>query len=74
MKKTKMYRYPGKNGIITSKVLLEKADRYDMWSLQADEGKILSDGEQFVHATTIFAEELDKWVEIEDPEYIGEVK
>lgn len=72
MKKIKMYRYPGKNGIITSPVFLEKADKYDMWSLQADQGKILTNGEQFVNATTIFAEDLDKWVEIDDPEYIEE--
>lgn len=66
MIKTDLYRYVGRNGIITSLVHLEDAKFYPMYRLIADEGKVLTDGEQKVRAIDIFAEDLSKWTEIED--------
>lgn len=70
MKKTNMYRYLGRNGIITSPILLDKAERIDMFALAADEGKILYNGEQFVKSTLCFADELENWVEVDDPNQV----
>lgn len=66
MIKKDLYRYTGRNGIITSLVYLEDAKYYPMYRLIADEGKILTDGELKVKSIDIFAEDLGKWTEIED--------
>lgn len=73
MKKTNLYRYLGRNGIITSPVFLNNTEKIDMYHLTADKGKILTNGEEFLYSVTIFAEDLNKWVEIEDPDYVEEV-
>lgn len=67
MKKTKLYRYLGRNGTITSPVLLDKIEHIPMLVLRAAEDKVLTDGEQYVKSVTIFAEELSLWSEIDDP-------
>lgn len=66
MNKKKLYRYLGKNGIITSLVLLDKIDYIPMYRLFADEGKILTNGETLTKAVDIFAEDIDNWKEIEE--------
>jgi hypothetical protein len=66
MQKIARYRYLGKNGIITSSILLEGIKPILMYRLIADEGKILTDGEKYLHQTEIFIEDLDKWTEIEN--------
>lgn len=70
MTKVKLYRYLGRNGIITSPVLLDNIEHILMYALTADEGKVLTDGENFVQSTKIFAEELSNWVEIDSPDQI----
>ena len=67
MTKSKMYRYLGRNGIITSPILLEKVEPIAMYELRAAEGKVLSNGEEFVKIKLIFAEDLKDWIEIDDP-------
>ncbi len=67
MIKTKMYRYLGRNGIITSPILLEKVEPIAMVNLQASPGKCLTNGEKVVKTVTIFVEELGDWFEIDDP-------
>ena len=67
MKKTKLYRYLGRNGTITSPILLDKIEHIPMFALSAADGKVLTDGEQQVKSVTIFAEELSLWSEIDDP-------
>ena len=62
MKKVKLYRYIGKNGIITTPILLEGTKVY---TLIASEGKVLTDGEKIRDTVTIFADELDQWSEID---------
>lgn len=66
MIKKDLYRYTGRNGIITSLVYLEDAKYYPMYRLIADEGKVLTDGELTVKSIDIFAEDLGKWTEIDE--------
>lgn len=65
MKKVKLYRYIGKNGIITTPILLEGTKVYEMFTLIASEGKVLTNGEKVRDTVTIFADELDQWSEID---------
>lgn len=69
MKKIKKYRYIGRNGIITSTILIDGTNPILMYALEADEGKILYNGERYSRATTIFAEELEEWKEISESEW-----
>lgn len=66
MVKTKMYRYLGRNGIITSPILLEKVEPIAMLVLKASPGKLLTNGEVKVKEKMIFAEELKDWSEIDE--------
>lgn len=66
MIKKDLYRYTGRNGIITSLVHLEDAKYYPMYRLIADEDKVLTDGELTVKSIDIFVEDLDKWTEIDE--------
>lgn len=65
MTKKDLYRYTGRNGIITSLVHLDDIKYYPMYRLIADEDKILTDGELKVKSIDIFAEDLGKWTEID---------
>lgn len=67
---SKMYRYLGRNGIITSPILLENIEPILMLNLRASSGKILTNGQEFVHSVTIFANELELWSEIDDPNLV----
>ena len=66
MTSTKMYRYLGRNGTITSEVLLENISPIPMIRLSAAKGKILSDGNRRVYSAFVFEDELDNWIEIDD--------
>lgn len=61
-----MYRYLGRNGIITSPILLEKVEPIAMLVLKASPGKLLTNGEVKVKEKMIFAEELKDWSEIDE--------
>ena len=65
MIKKDLYRYTGRNGIITSVVYLEGIKFYPMYRLLADKDKILTDGEREVSSIDIFVEDLEKWTEID---------
>ena len=73
MVKKKLYRYLGKNGIITSLVELIDVDYIAMYRLEASPGYILTNGEKTAYSVDIFAEELSDWYEIKSPtpEVIG---
>lgn len=71
MKKKKLYRYLGRNGIITSPVLLDNIEHIPMLMITANDGFILTNGESKLKTATIFADELDDWIEIED-DTVGE--
>jgi hypothetical protein len=66
MTKKNLYRYVGRNGIITSLVHLEDIKFYPMYRLIADEKKLLTNGEIEVKSIDIYIEEVDKWTEIDD--------
>lgn len=66
MVKTKMYRYLGRNGTITSPILLEKVEPIEMLVLKASEGKVLTDGNVKTKEKLIFADELENWSEIDE--------
>lgn len=66
MKKQKQYRYIGRNGIITSRVLLEGINYVPMMYLEAAPGFILTDGTRTARAITVEAEYADQWYEIVD--------
>lgn len=66
MKKVKAYRYIGRNGIITSRILLEDIKNIPMMELIADEGKVLTNGQSKAHAITVELDEVDNWEEIAD--------
>jgi hypothetical protein len=66
MKQIKQYRYIGRNGIITSNVLLDGIARIDMMRLEAAPGFILTDGEHKSYVTTVEIDESHKWYEIVD--------
>lgn len=67
MTKTKMYRYLGRNGIITSPILLDKIEPIVMYELRASAGHLLTNGEKTSKNTLIFEDELKDWTEIIDP-------
>ena len=66
MIKNIVYRYLGRNGIITSPILLEGNAPIQMYRLIASADKILTNGEINTKMVDIFAEDLGKWTEIED--------
>jgi hypothetical protein len=66
MVKTKMYRYLGRNGIITTPILLDSIEHIAMFKLRASEGKLLTNGEIKVKTQLIFADELKDWYEINE--------
>lgn len=66
MIKKNLYRYFGRNGMITSLVLLDNIEHLLMYRLIAEDGKMLTDGELKVKSIDIFAEDLGKWTEIDE--------
>ncbi len=68
MNTKKLYRYLGRNGIITSPILLENIEPITMYELRPSEGKVLTDGSSIVKMKLVFADELNDWYEIDDPD------
>lgn len=66
MRKEKLYRYLGRNGILDTKVLLDGINHIDMIVLYADPGYVLTNGEDYKHSVLIEASELKDWKEIAD--------
>ena len=65
MIKKNLYRYFGRNGMITSLVLLDNIEHLLMYRLIAEDGKMLTNGEQVIKSIDIFAEDLSEWTEID---------
>lgn len=66
MLKEKMYRYLGRNGILTTRIHLDGISYIPMLFLTADAGKVLTNGEVLVKSITIEEEDLPLWSEITD--------
>lgn len=62
----KMYRYIGRNGNITSDVLLISTEAIPMLRLRAAKGKILTNGTMKTYSVIVFEDEADSWKEIDD--------
>lgn len=62
----KMYRYLGRNGIITSEVKLEQISPIPMIQLKAEYGKLLTNGVEKVHSVVVFEDEVENWTEVEN--------
>ena len=62
----KMYRYLGRNGIITSPVKLEEIAPIPMVQLKAANGKILTNGIKTTYSIIVFEDEKENWYEIDD--------
>lgn len=62
----KMYRYLGRNGVITSAIILENVAPIPMISLKAEQGKVLINGTKKAYEVTVFEDEINDWHEIED--------
>ena len=67
MKKSKLYRYYGRNGIITTPIFLEDAKSIMLYNLKADDGKVLTDGETLIRSIIVYPEDLELWKEIDNP-------
>lgn len=63
---TKMYKYIGYNGTITSPILLPNIEKLEMVELRAGNGKILKNGDKMVYSAIVLPEDVEKWVEIID--------
>lgn len=66
MTKTKLYRYSGRNGILTTSILLDDIKHYVVYELKASSGKILTNGGIKVYNIIVEEEEVGKWFEVDD--------
>lgn len=64
MIKNKIYRYLGRNGMITTPILLEGVTPIIMYRLIADNNKILTNGTIKTTQVDVFEDELNDWHEI----------
>lgn len=64
MIRNKVYRYLGRNGIITTPVLIEGTTPITMYRLIADDGMVLFNGKTRVRMIDVFDDEIDNWFEI----------
>ena len=51
MTSKKIYRYLGRNGILTTHILIEGANYIPLVELTADKGKVLTNGEKTVYSS-----------------------
>lgn len=66
MVKYNIYRYLGRNGIITSRVLLDGINHIPLMELRADQGKKLTNGEKITQSVIVELDEVNNWHEIDD--------
>lgn len=66
MKKQVIYKYLGTNGTIISPVHLEDIYYIRLISLEAEKGKILTNGEYNVYSIRVPEEDVPNWIEVID--------
>lgn len=66
MTKTKLYRYLGRNGILTTRILLDDIKHIPMVELKASEGMILTNGTTKTYVVVVEESAVDSWKEIAD--------
>ena len=65
MKQRKLYRYVGRNGVITSPVLLEDIKYIALVELRPENGYVLTNGEIIKKdSVVVHVDELKEWSEI----------
>lgn len=64
----KMYRYLGRNGTITTPIQLEELPPIAMRRLQAESGKVLTNGHKRVKEVIVFEDEVSEWTEVNEAE------
>lgn len=65
MKRIKLYRYVGRNGIITSPVLLDDIKYIALMELQPENGYVLVNGKTVKYNSAIVpVDEVDEWKEV----------
>ena len=62
----KMYRYLGRNGILTTRILIDGVDHIPMVELIADKGMILSNGYTTTYSIVVSENDVQSWREIAD--------
>lgn len=70
----KMYRYIGRNGIITTGILLDGIVNIPMVALEADPDYILTDGEKYNYTVLVEESEASKWKEVTIPDNINKLR
>lgn len=65
MIKNKYFRYLGVNGYIETPIELPGVYNTSFYRLDAEEGKILTDGEQTALSVNVPEKDLDKWTEVD---------
>lgn len=65
MTKIKKYKYIGRNGTLTTSILLDGAMKIDMFCLIADPGKVLTNGESQFQSIFVYADDLENWYEVD---------
>lgn len=66
MTRKKLYRYLGRNGILTTRVLIDGVKYVQMYELIAGPGKILTNGEEQVYSVIVDETASKQWKEIAD--------
>lgn len=66
MTRKNMYRYLGRNGTLTTKILIDGATYIPLFELVADNGKILTDGTKTAYSIIVEEDEVSNWKEIAD--------
>lgn len=65
MKRIKLYRYVGRNGIITSPVLLDDIKHIALMELQPEDGYVLVNGKTVKYNSAVVpVDEIDEWKEV----------
>lgn len=66
MNKIKYYRYLGTNGTLETPIEIPGVYHTSFYFLQADDGKILTNGEKQIEAISVPESEIDAWTEVDN--------
>jgi hypothetical protein len=66
MTKRKLYRYLGRNGILTTPILLDGINHIPMVELRAAKGYILTNDTTALYSVVVEEADVDQWHEIAD--------
>ena len=66
MTKRKLYRYSGRNGILTTCILLDGINHIEVYELKAEEGNILTNNERTTYSVIVEKDAIKDWKEMKD--------